>query len=129
MQTNTASRSRKRPVFVLAFFLFQIIQPVNFGFQPDTAHPTERPLWAISSVLAAELPAARLPSQLNLTRDGLVRLPGHVLPALAKATRLAEKQGAGQQLMSLTRVLRRGEDAGFQRYWRDVYDTQARLFR
>jgi len=45
----------------------------------------------------------------------MVRLPGHVLPALAKATLLPPKPGDAKQPITLTIVLRLDDQAGFER--------------
>jgi hypothetical protein len=51
-----------------------------------------------------------------------VRLPGHVLPALARATRTPTPRAAGTAPLTLTLVLRRDDQTGFERYLHDVYD-------
>jgi kumamolisin len=64
--------------------------------------------------------------------DETVRLPGHVLPALANAARgSAAKSGTSgpDSLMSLTVVLRRDDETGFQAYLHDVYDPRSPQFR
>jgi hypothetical protein len=63
--------------------------------------------------------------------DSLVRLPGHVLPALAQATRAdldvsAEKSN---KPLTLTLVLKRDDQAGFDRYLHDVYDPKSKIYR
>jgi len=66
--------------------------------------------------------------------DGMVRLPGHVLPALAKATLIApanshaEAAQANQPLL-LTIVLKRADRVGFERYLKDVYNPRSHNFR
>jgi len=60
--------------------------------------------------------------------QGMVRLPGHVLPALAKATVVPSKPGSGAQPMTLTIVLRRDDQAGFDRRLHDVYDPHSKQF-
>ena len=58
-----------------------------------------------------------------------VRLPGHVLPALARATRLATPVGADMSArtgdpappLTLTLVLKRDDQAGFERYLHDLH--------
>jgi len=65
-------------------------------------------------------------------RDETVRLQGHVLPALASAARDGvSKSGVSgpDATMSLTIVLRRDDEAGFQAYLHDVYDPQSPSFR
>jgi kumamolisin len=58
-----------------------------------------------------------------------VRLPGHVLPALAKATLLPPQPGDGKQPITLTIVLRRDDQAGFERYLHDLYDPHSKVYR
>ncbi len=58
----------------------------------------------------------------------MVRLPGHVLSALQKATLLAPSNRNEAQPIIITIVLRRSERAGFQRYLRDVYAPQSPYF-
>lgn len=60
---------------------------------------------------------------------GMVRLPGHVLPALAKATVIPSKPDSGKQAITLTIVLRRDDQAGFERYLRELYDPHSKNFR
>jgi hypothetical protein len=68
---------------------------------------------------------------------GYVRLPGHVLDALARATPikpegvvpLSQGASAAQQQMTLTLVLKRDNQAGFDLYIRDVYDPKSRHYR
>ena len=59
----------------------------------------------------------------------MVRIPGHVLPALAKATVVALKPDADAQPITLTIVLKRDDEAGFQRYLRELYDPHSKYFR
>ncbi len=63
-----------------------------------------------------------------------IRLPGHVLPALFKAkvvTPADQRTNAAQpqQPLTLTIVLKRSDQAGFDRYLRDVYDSKSPGFR
>jgi hypothetical protein len=58
---------------------------------------------------------------------GYVRLPGHVLDALAKA--VPDAKAHSDSRMSLTIVLRRDDQAGFDRYVRDLYDPSSGNFR
>ncbi len=62
-----------------------------------------------------------------------VRLPGHVLPALAKATAIRPgdenaEAANGRQLLTLTIVLKRDDQLAFDRYLRDVYDSHSPRF-
>ena len=64
------------------------------------------------------------------TSDPMVRLPGHVLPALSKATRVEEQSAShAEQSLTLTLVLKRDDQAGFDRYLHDVYDPQSSIYR
>jgi hypothetical protein len=59
--------------------------------------------------------------------DGFVRLPGHVLDALTKA--IPDAAARSNSHMSLTVVLRRDDQAGFDRYVHDLYDSSSANFR
>lgn len=58
----------------------------------------------------------------------MVRIPGHVLPALARAKRLAPSPGESNQNLSLTVVLKPDDVAGFENYLREVYDPDSQNF-
>jgi kumamolisin len=60
---------------------------------------------------------------------GKTPLPGHVLPVLAGATAATQKSAPQDEELSLTLVLNRDDEAGFQRYLRDVYDAQSPNYR
>ncbi len=66
---------------------------------------------------------------LGKTVDGMVRLPGHVLSALQKATLLAPEGRDEAQPLIITIVLKRSDQIGFQRYLHDVYDSHSPQFR
>ncbi len=51
----------------------------------------------------------------------MVRLPGHVLPALSKATVVPSKPNSGSEPITLTIVLRRDDQAGFESYLQQIY--------
>jgi hypothetical protein len=55
-------------------------------------------------------------------RYSMVRLPGRVLPALAKATVIRSKPGSAKQPITLTIVLRRDDQKGFERYLHELSD-------
>jgi pro-kumamolisin-like protein/Big-like domain-containing protein/outer membrane protein with beta-barrel domain len=62
--------------------------------------------------------------------NGLVRLPGHVLDAMAKAELVAAAPGqVDRQSLTLTLTLKRDDQAGFDRYFNDVYDPHSKNFR
>jgi kumamolisin len=77
--------------------------------------------------VAARAHAAAIGAQ---PAPGYVRLPGHVLPALARASVVETESGAaaGSQTIALTVVLNRDDPAGFQRYLRSVYDPGSAQF-
>ena len=59
-----------------------------------------------------------------------VALSGHVLPALGESDRIARKSAAadGNEAISLTVVLKRTDEGGFERHLLDLYDPQATDF-
>jgi subtilase family serine protease len=59
--------------------------------------------------------------------EGYVRLPGHVLDVLTKA--VPDLAGQSNSRISLTVVLRRDNQAGFDRYVHDLYDPLSPNFR
>ena len=72
-----------------------------------------------------------------VTSEATTRLSGHVLPALANATRqpqswtkwLTGTDASDAQPITLTLVLNRDDEAGFQQYLHDVYDPASPIFR
>ena len=58
----------------------------------------------------------------------MVRLPGHTLPALKGATLVPSKPGDASQPLTLTIVLKRDDQPGFQRYLQGVYDSNSPAF-
>ena len=63
-------------------------------------------------------------------QDSLVRLPGHVLPALGKAKAVApQSEAVADEPLTLTLVLKRDDPAGFDKYLREVYDPKAPSYR
>ncbi len=64
--------------------------------------------------------------------DNFVTLSGHVLPALAGAAPVVvaeQAKAATEAPLSLTVILRRTDEAGFQAYLHDVYDPASPIFR
>lgn len=59
----------------------------------------------------------------------MVRLPGHVLPALAQAKAAASQPKAADEPLTLTLVLKRNDQAGFDCYLHDVYDPKSPNYR
>src|SRR5271156_5164749 len=66
-------------------------------------------------------PSGRDASPSGKIVNGMVRLPGHVLPALTKATLIAPPNARGtrsetNQPLTLTIILRRDDESGFRHY-------------
>jgi hypothetical protein len=69
--------------------------------------------------------------------DRFVRLPGHVLAALSRATRIdsaiaqpiSKSDGVEPESMTLTLVLKRDDQEGFDRYMNEVYDPASKRYR
>ena len=59
----------------------------------------------------------------------MVRIPGHVLPALARATVVPSKPNSGSESITLTIILRRNDQAGFASYLHEIYDPHSKNFR
>jgi hypothetical protein len=79
--------------------------------------------WMAFLLLTAPLASAAQP-------DALIRLPGHVPAALAKATPVAQASKAtADEVLTLTLVLKRDDQAGFAKYLRDVYDPTSSTHR
>ncbi len=57
-----------------------------------------------------------------------VRLPGHMLPALSKATIVPSSARAENQRITLTVVLKRDDQAGFERFLHDLYEPKSPSF-
>ena len=82
--------------------------------------------WLFAGLIGLILAA---PAQARQTQSGMVRLSGHVLRALSKATVIPSRPGSGNQAITLTIVLRREDQAGFERYLHDVYDAHSPNYR
>src|SRR5437762_1769130 len=52
-------------------------------------------------------------------------LPGHVLPALATARILPAAEGEANERLTISVVLRRSDQSGFESYLRDVQDPHS----
>jgi hypothetical protein len=59
----------------------------------------------------------------------MTRLPGHILPALVKARRINSGENAGKQPVTLTLILNRDDQAGFESFLREIYDPHSLGFR
>lgn len=103
-----------------------------------------------NAVAAIELPAATIPGSIPAQWEritampigpnpgkGYLRLPGHVLSALVKATPGASDAPppfspfafAAGEPMTLTLVLKRDDPAGFDHYLKEVYDPKSKHYR
>ncbi len=60
---------------------------------------------------------------------GRTRLPGHVLPALKGVAPLPATPGSDDKPITLTLVLKRSDQAGFEAYLHDLYDPKSPVFR
>jgi kumamolisin len=81
-------------------------------------------------LLTAPLAGASKPDSKADGADSLARLLGHVLPALAKAKAVASQSKAvAEEPLTLTLVLQREDQAGFECYLRDVYDPKSPNYR
>jgi subtilase family serine protease len=85
-----------------------------------------RYILSASLILMFALPAR---AAKEASSPAMVRLPGHVLPALAKATLIPSNPGSANQPITLTIVLRRDDQAGFERYLHDLYDPRSKVYR
>ena len=63
----------------------------------------------------------------NASSTSWIRLPGHVLLALAQATVESGGKAKGKEPLTLTLVLKRDDQAGFERYLQDVYDPHSNI--
>ena len=59
----------------------------------------------------------------------MVRISGHVLPALAKATKVAPRADVSNQPVTLTIVLKRDEQKAFEHYLNEIRDPRSINFR
>ena len=87
-------------------------------------------LWLLILAFTAALPPnlAIASTENPEISPAMVRLPGHVLPALAKATVVPSKPNSSSQPITLTIVLRRDDQAGFERYLHEIYDPHSKNF-
>ena len=88
---------------------------------------------AIGLALAVTFAFASKPAADSTLPDAAVRLPGHLLAALAKARPVEPadehaRAHEGAQPLLLTIILRRSDQRGFDRYLHDVYDSRSPLY-
>jgi subtilase family serine protease len=84
--------------------------------------------WMLMNMHVSPVAASPLPPEKEAPGE-LVRLPGHTLSALKGATPVAPLPGAGEDPLTLTVVLKRTDQAGFDRYLHEVYDSHSPAFR
>ncbi|HUY19366.1 MAG TPA: protease pro-enzyme activation domain-containing protein, partial [Candidatus Binataceae bacterium] len=80
------------------------------------------------SVFATGLDSASADRPSSPRGAPMVRIPGHVLGALARATRIKSAPNAGDSPITLTLTLNRHDQAGFDRYLHQVYDPHSKNF-
>ena len=79
------------------------------------------------SHLKSVTPAAKKASSEKIAGDR-TRLPGHVLASIKGATPVLATPGAEAAPLTLTIVLKRNDQAGFDKYLHDVYDRNSPIF-
>jgi hypothetical protein len=82
----------------------------------------------MSIMLSLTKPTPESPPEAGAPGD-LVRLPGHVVAALKEAMPVAPTPGAEAEPLTLTIVLKRTDQAGFDHYLHEVYDPASPMFR
>lgn len=87
----------------------------------------DQPAQARASGAYSKLPPLSQADRGRTDSSNLVRLSGEVPVALASATKLPEKMAADAPLV-LTIVFKRPDQAGFDRYFKDVYDSRSPSF-
>lgn len=94
---------------------------------------SRRLLWLLVvsfvSIFAAKpLLASASPDYPTESRPATVRLPGHMLSAIAKASVVPSNVKSESGSLSLTLVLKRDDQAGFERFLHDLYDPKSPAF-
>ena len=110
------NRPHRKPYFAIN----HLISLINFP------SPTQHLLFALLVFIISFMLGA--PAKAAKDHTDWVELPGHVLPALSKAQPIATPKNAADESLSLTIVLRRSDEAGFQSYLDDVYDSNSPRF-
>src|SRR5262249_18929161 len=85
-------------------------------------------VWRLLTMLGSPAAAAALPQEASVLGE-MVRLPSHMLPALKEATPVPPTPGAEAEPLTLTVVLKRTDQAGFDQYLHEVYDEHSPEFR
>jgi len=84
--------------------------------------------WMLMNMHVSPAASAPLPPEAGALGE-MVRLPGHVLPALKEATPVPPTPGADADPFTLTVALRRTDQVGFDHYLQEVYDPHSPEFR
>jgi hypothetical protein len=89
--------------------------------------------WLLVFLFFSALPARLSVASTNFDHPtkslpATVRLPGHVLPALAKATIVPSSSKSESAPITLTLVLKRDDQVGFERFLHDLYDPKSPSF-
>ena len=101
MDTSDRFARTRLWLFVLSFATVLLINPSLAS--ADTNHPPDSP-------------------------HATVRLPGHVLPALSKATIVPSSTKSDAAPITLTLVLKHDDQTGFERFLHDLYDPKSPAF-
>ena len=88
-------------------------------------------LWQITAIVLSVLMPVEwsVPASAATPPEPLARLSGHMLPVLKDAKPVASIPGADTEPLTLTVVLNRADQAGFDRYLQDVYNPHSSNFR
>ena len=81
-----------------------------------------------SLLLGSEAIASASTNRSVESRPAAFRLPGHVLPALKKATIVASDVTSETKPLTLTLVLKRDDQPGFDHFLHDLYDPHSSNF-
>src|SRR5277367_6360007 len=81
-----------------------------------------------SLLLGSEPIASASTNRSTDARPATFRLPGHVLPALKKATIVPSNVTSENKPLTLTLVLKRDDQLGFDRFLHDLYDPHSSNF-
>lgn len=85
--------------------------------------------WSLQTLMLISFLLLTAPFASAAKPDALVRLPGHVLPALAQAKPVPSESKSAEEPLTLTLVLKRDDQDGFDKYLRDVYDPSSPNYR
>jgi len=101
----------------------------TFGFRAAARQRAVGRLSPLLTLLTALMVLCSAPDSAASNDASAIRLQGHVLSALADARLAPKSGGASGAPLTLTLVLRRVDEDGFQRYLADVYDPKSVEFR